>query len=124
MATRAADLMKRENIGSVLVIDNKQTGKIIGIVTDRDLTLKIIAAGLEAKSTRLESVMTHDVVTCRAEEDLQRALKLMADYHVRRIPIMDNNNKLVGIISQADVATRFDQPEKTAELVREISLAA
>jgi CBS domain-containing protein len=124
LVSKAAELMKSKNIGSVLIIDNKPTPKLIGIVTDRDLALRIIAMGRDAKSTRLEEVMTHDVVTCRDEEDLQRVLNLMSDYQVRRIPIMDDNDKLVGIISQADVATRVDHPEKTAELVREISQSA
>jgi CBS-domain-containing membrane protein len=65
--------------------------------------------------------MTRDVVTCRAEEDLQNALDAMSDHKLRRIPIIDNNNKIVGIIAQADVATRVDQPEKTAAMVKEIS---
>jgi Mg/Co/Ni transporter MgtE len=68
--------------------------------------------------------MTHSVVTSRAEDDLQYALDAMAKYQLRRIPVVDKNNKLVGIIAQADVATRVNQPEKTAEMVKEISQAS
>jgi len=117
----AAELMKSENVGSIPVIENEQTRKLIGIVTDRDLTLKIVAEGRDAKSTQVDAVMTHKVVTCRAEDDLQKALDAMAEHQLRRIPIVDNDNKIVGIIAQADVATRVDQPEKTAEMVKEIS---
>ena len=67
--------------------------------------------------------MTRQVVTCRAEDDLQKALDAMAEHQLRRIPIVDSNHKIVGIIAQADVATRLNQPEKTAEMVKEISLS-
>jgi CBS domain-containing protein len=123
MVEKVAQLMKRENIGSIPVIDNEQTNKLIGIVTDRDLTLKIVAEGRDAKSTKVEAVMTRTVVTCRAEDDLQKALDEMSGHQLRRIPVVDSDNKILGIIAQADVATRVNQPEKTAEMVKQISQA-
>ena len=120
---KAAELMKSENIGSIPVIENEQTQKLVGIVTDRDLALKIVAEGRDATSTKVEAVMTHKVVTCRAEDDLQKALDAMAEHQLRRIPVVDDDNKILGIIAQAVVATRVDQPEKTAEMVKEISQA-
>ena len=120
---KAAELMKSENIGSIPVIENEQTQKLVGIVTDRDLALQIVAEGRDATSTKVEAVMTHKVVTCRAEDDLQKALDAMAEHQLRRIPVVDEDNKILGIIAQADVATRVDQPEKTAEMVKEISQA-
>jgi CBS domain-containing protein len=118
---KAAQLMQRDNIGSIPVIDNDKTQKLVGIVTDRDLVLKVIAKGQDAKTTKVETVMTHQLVTCLAEDDLQKALDAMAEHQLRRIPIVDANKKIVGIIAQADVATRVNQPEKTAEMVKEIS---
>ena len=118
---KAAQLMQSENIGSIPVIENEQTQKLVGIVTDRDLALKIVAKGQDAKSTKVEVVMTRQMVTCRAGDDLQIALDAMAEHQLRRIPIVDNDNRIVGIIAQADVATRVNQPEKTAEMVKEIS---
>jgi CBS domain-containing protein len=123
MVIKAAELMKSGNIGPILVIENEQSQKLVGIVTDRDLALKIVAEGRDAKSTKVETVMTHKVVTCFANDDLQKALDAMAEHQLRRIPVVDNDNKVVGIIAQADVATRADQPEKTAEMVKEISQA-
>jgi CBS domain-containing protein len=120
---KAAQLMKSKDIGSVPIVDNNQTKRLLGIVTDRDLTLAIIAEGREARTTKVEDVMTRSVVTCRAEDSAQEALDAMAEYQLRRIPVVDKDNKLVGIISQADVATRVNQPEKTAEIVKEISQA-
>ena len=117
MAIKAAQLMKRENIGAIPVIENQQTQKLVGIVTDRDLALKIVAEGRDAKFTQVEAVMTRKVVTCRAEDDLQKALYAISEHQLRRIPIVDADNKIMGIIAQADVATRANLPEKTAEMV-------
>jgi CBS domain-containing protein len=123
MVAKVAQLMQSENIGSIPVIENEQTQKLVGIVTDRDLALKIVAEGRDANSTKVEAVMTRKVVTCLAEDDLQKALDAMAEHQLRRIPVVDNDNKIVGIVAQADVATRVNQPEKTAEMVKEISRA-
>jgi CBS domain-containing protein len=119
--SEAAQLMRSKNIGSLPVIENVQTRKLVGIVTDRDLALRIVAEGVDAKSTKVELVMTRGVVTCLAGDDFQKALDAMVDHQLRRIPVVDNENKLVGIIAQADIATRVDQPERTAQVLKEIS---
>jgi len=121
MVAKVAQLMKSKDIGPVPIIENEQTKKLVGIVTDRDLALKIVAEGREAKSTKAEEVMTRKVVTCRGEDDVQKALDAMSEHQLRRIPVVDNDNRIVGIIAQADVATRVDQPAKTAEVVKDIS---
>jgi CBS domain-containing protein len=121
MVVKVAQMMQSENIGSIPVIENEQTQKLIGIVTDRDLALKIVAKGQDAKSTKVEAVMTRQIVTCRTGDDLQMALDVMAEHQLRRIPIVDDDDKIVGIIAQADVATRVNLPEKTAAMVKEIS---
>ena len=118
---KVAEMMKRTNIGSIPVVENEQTRKLVGIVTDRDLAMKIVAEGRDAKSTKVAAVMTHKVVTCHPDDDLQKALAAMSEHQLRRIPIVDNNNKILGIIAQADVAVRVNQPEKTAAVVKEIS---
>ena len=117
-----AQLMKKEDIGPVLVVEKGDQGKrLVGIVTDRDLAIKVVGEGRDPKTTRVEDVMTTKVITSRADDDVQNALKAMAQYQLRRIPVVDEYGMLVGIISQADVATRVDEPEQTAEVVREIS---
>lgn len=121
VVARVAQLMKNENIGPIPVIENEQTKKLVGIVTDRDLALKVVADERDPKSTKVEEVMTRKVVTCRPDDDLQKALDAMSEHQLRRIPVVDDDNKLVGIIAQADVATRVNQPQKTAEMVKEIS---
>lgn len=124
MVADVAELMKGGNIGSIPVIETEKTKKLIGIVTDRDLALKVVAKGLDAKTTKVETVMTRKLITCLADDDLQKALDAMAEHQLRRIPVVDADDKIVGIIAQADVATRIDQPEKTAEMVKEISQAS
>jgi CBS domain-containing protein len=123
LVSQAANLMKSEHIGSIPIIENEESKKLVGIVTDRDLTLQIIAEGLDAKSTKVETVMTRKMVTCHTEDDLQKALDAMSENQLRRIPIVDDDNKIIGIIALADVATRVDHPKKTAAMVKEISQA-
>jgi len=118
---KAADLMKNGNFGSIPIIENEQTRNLVGMVTDRDLALTIVAEGRDANATKVDAVMTRKVVSCFAEDDLQKALDAMAKQQLRRIPIVDHDNRIVGIITQADVATRINQPEKTGEMVKEIS---
>jgi len=118
---KAAKLMKSGNVGSIPVIDNDKTRKLVGIVTDRDLVMKIVAEGKEPKSTNVATVMTAQVVSCQSEDDLQKAMDAMAKNQLRRIPIVDKNGGILGIVSQADVATRVDKPKRTAEMIKEIS---
>ena len=116
-----ARLMKTEDIGPVLIVDNEQSKTLVGIVTDRDIVVKVIAATRDVNATRVGDVMSKKLVTCRADDDVDVAMKAMAQYQLRRIPVVGENMKLLGIISQADVATRVDAPEKTGEIVKEIS---
>jgi len=122
-AAFVAQLMESQNIGSIPVIENEQTKKLVGIVTDRDLALQVVAKGHNPKNILMKMVMTSQVVTCQAGDELQKAIDLMAEHQLRRLPIVDSENRIVGIIAQADVATRVDMPEKTAEMVKEISLS-
>ena len=116
-----AQLMLDQDIGSIPIIEDEQTKKLIGIVTDRDLALKIVAEGRDPRSTKVSEVMTRQVVTCFVDDDVQKAFDAMAEHQLRRIPVVDKNEHIVGIIAQADIATRVDEPEKTAEVVKEIS---
>lgn len=120
---KVAEIMLRENLGPIPVIDDEQSRKLIGILTDRDLVLKVIAGGRDYEKTRVESVMTRKVITCRADDDIQNAIDSMSKHQLRRILVVDQENKLLGIISQADIATRVNQPQKTAEMVKVVSQA-
>jgi CBS domain-containing protein len=122
--SQVARVMRREHVGPVPVVSNDQTREIIGILTDRDLVIKVVAEGRDPNRTTVSDVMTHAIVVCRDDDDLSSAIAAMEEYQIRRVPVIDQGGRLVGIISQADVATRFHEREITAELVEEISRAA
>jgi CBS domain-containing protein len=116
-----AQLMKEADIGPVLIVDNEQSRTLVGIMTDRDIVLKVIADGQDPKSTPVGEAMSKKLVTVRPDDDVDVAMKAMAQFQLRRIPVVEENMMLVGIISQADVATRVGEPKQTAEVVKEIS---
>jgi len=118
---KAAKLMKDEDVGVIPIIEDEDTKTLLGIVTDRDLALRVVAEARDIGSTRIKDVMTTGAVSCRPDDDLQKALDAMEENQVRRIPVVDHNQKIVGIIAQADVATRLAEPKSTAEVVGEIS---
>lgn len=116
--------MKSHDVGAMPVIDSHERKQLIGIVTDRDLALKVVAEGLDPRKTKVEDIMSRKMVVCKTDDDWQMALDAMAKYQLRRIPLIDGLGRLAGIIAQADVATRIEKPEATAKVVEEISRAA
>ena len=119
--SKAAQLMKTEDVGSIPVVEDERTMKLIGIVTDRDLALQVVAAERDPGSTQVADVMTYEVITCRAGDDVQKAVDAMSQHQLRRVFVIDGGHCIVGIISQADVATRVNQSKEIAEMVKEIS---
>lgn len=119
-AKKAAELMKQEDIGPLPVVET-ESGKLVGIVTDRDLVLNILARGLDASNTRVAEAMTRDPIRCKQEEAIEEALEKMSTYQVRRLPVVDDEDRILGIIAQADIATRIQDPEVAGEVVQEVS---
>src|SRR6266850_4896094 len=119
--SQVARVMRREHIGPVPVVSDERTKEIIGIVTDRDLAIKVVAESRDPNRTTVGDVMTHTIVVCRENDDLSSAIAAMEEYQIRRIPVIDQGGRIVGIISQADVATLLHEPQTTAEMVEEIS---
>jgi CBS domain-containing protein len=117
----AAEIMKIEDVGAVPVVDGPDSRKLVGIITDRDIVVQVVAEDKDVKNVRIEEIMSRNPVTCRPDEDVRNALDRMAQHQVRRIPVVDGKDRIVGIISQADVLTRLDQPEKTANVIEDIS---
>jgi CBS domain-containing protein len=118
---RAAEIMKNEDVGAVPVVEDETSLKLVGIITDRDITINVIADGKDPHSTRVEDLMSRNPITCKPDEDVQHAMDRMAQHQVRRIPVVDSKNKVMGIIAQADIATRVDLPERTANVIEDIS---
>ena len=116
-----ARLMKENDIGPVPIVGDNNSKKLVGIVTDRDLAIKVVAAGRDPQTTPVREVMTTNVITCRDDDEIETALDAMSTQQLRRIPVVDDGNMLLGIIAQADIATRMNSPEKTGEVVKEIS---
>lgn len=107
----AAQIMKRNDVGPVLVVSDHHEKRLVGIVTDRDLAVNVIADGRDAHTTRVDEVMSLNPICCREDEDTHRALQLMANHQIRRIPIVDQDNRLSGIVAQADIALHEDEKE-------------
>jgi CBS domain-containing protein len=119
-AVDAAEVMEREDVGLVPIIANGNA-KLVGVLTDRDIALKVVAAGREPRSTAVSEVMTVDPVSCLPQESVETVMELMASRQVRRIPIVDKDGAIVGIVSQADIATRLANPQETGQVVQAIS---
>jgi len=116
----AAELMKREDVGLLPVVRDEGT-RLIGVLTDRDIVLQVVAEGRDPRTTRVEDAMTPDPLACRSDEPLETVMELMATHQVRRMPIVDDNGDVVGIVAQADLATRLRDPRETGEVVQAIS---
>ena len=118
---RVAQIMKQQDVGSVPVVEPGESRRLIGIVTDRDLVVKVLAGNRGLDRATVEDAMTRNPASCRESDDVDQAVKLMSERQVRRMPIVDGQGRLVGIIAQADVATRVNRDQKTGELVEAIS---
>ena len=112
----AARRMQEMDVGSLPVVDGSA---IAGIVTDRDITVRGVAEGMIPQEALVADVMTEDVRFCRAGDTVEKVLEEMGDLQVRRMPVLDANNEIVGIVALADMATR--QSADTDETLREIS---
>jgi len=119
-----AEVMKTADVGSLPVVADYATKRLIGIVTDRDLALMVVANARYIPGVTVEDVMTNRLIACRPDDDARLALEAMELNQVRRLPVVDGDDRVVGIISQADLATRLEEPVATAEVLAEISKPA
>lgn len=113
---RAAQLMDELNVGAIPVVD---VGKLVGMVTDRDITVRSVAIGQDPASTRVNDVMSTDVRTCTVEQSVEDVLAQMADVQIRRVPVVDGNGQVIGIVSLGDVVTKA--PADVEQTLDEIS---
>lgn len=121
VASRAAGVMAQYDIGVLPVVESLDTKKVVGIITDRDLVLRALAKGGEAGAMRLEQIMSRPVIACSPDDDVQKVLELMEQHKIKRVAAVDNSGRVVGIISQSDVALRLRDYKKTAEVIESIS---
>ena len=118
-AKEAAGFMLRADTGSIPVCDE---GKVIGMITDRDIAVRAVAHG-KSPDTRIREVMTDDVKYCFDDDDVEDVARNMADIQVRRLPVVNRDKRLVGIVAIADIAAS-EEPEVVGEAVSGISEAA
>ena len=113
----AAQMMRDEDVGLAPIVEGD---KLIGTLTDRDIATRVVAEGKDPQSITVREVASKNLVTIDPQQELDEALRLMAQHQVRRLPVVEEDGKLVGVIAQADVA-REGEDAKTGEMVEQIS---
>ena len=113
----AARVMRDDDVGLVPVVDGD---RLVGTVTDRDIAIRVVAEERDSSSTTVREIASTDLVTIDPEQELGEALRLMAQHQVRRLPVVEEDGRLVGIVAQADVARHGDDTQ-TGQVVERIS---
>jgi CBS domain-containing protein len=115
--SQVAELMEAEDVGAIPVLDGDQ---LAGIITDRDIVVRAIAKGKDPRGMATREILSGELVTVGPDHDLADALQLMAQHQVRRLPVVDDENRLVGVVSQADIALQA-KDKSVGEMLAEIS---
>ena len=119
-AQAVAAILRDRNIGSLPVVADKETNKLLGMITDRDICCSIVADGLDIRKTTISKFVSANPVTCRDGENVEN-VERMQEHQVRRVPVVDGDGRCIGIVSQADLALKEKRPEKVSKTVTEIS---
>jgi CBS-domain-containing membrane protein len=122
-AQRVAQMLRDDDIGSIPVVEDQQSRKLVGMITDRDLCCSVVADGLDPKTAMVGNLMSSQPVSCRDGENVEKCEHAMQEHQVRRMPIVDGEGCVIGIVSQADLALKC-KPEEVSKTVAEISKAA
>ena len=113
----AARKMKELNVGVLPVFDNN---RLVGMLTDRDIAIRAVAEGHDPKETKVNQIMTKDVISCTEAEDVSEAIKLMESRQIRRLIVRDDQNQVVGIVALGDLAVHLNE-SLVGEALREVS---
>jgi CBS domain-containing protein len=116
--SQVAEIMEAEDVGAVPVVDGD---RLSAMVTDRDIVLRAVAKGKDPRGMPVREVSSTEITIVGPDEDLSAALELMAANQVRRLPVVDDDNRLIGVLSQADVALRARE-KSVGEMVGQISM--
>ena len=106
-AQRAARLMRDEDCGALPVVDRQ--GRMIGMVTDRDITIRLVADGADPRYAQVQDCMTDEVFACHVNDPIEGCIRAMRQHQVRRMPVVNDRNQILGIISQGDLARLADR---------------
>jgi len=115
----AAKAMKADDIGFLPIVSAEK--KVVGALSDRDIVLRAIAAGLDPKTTKASDIATKGVVWCRADDTVEKASNLMADKKIRRLLVVDAQDRPAGTLSLGDVAVKAEPKTLAAEVLVEVS---
>jgi CBS domain-containing protein len=115
---QAVRIMQSRNTGVIPIVDSDNC--CCGIVTDRDICLRVVLNKLDPATTPLKEVISWDLLTCHPDDDIDDVLLRMERKQIKRIPVVDDNDKCVGIISEHDIVIKHDNPQKLAELSKNI----
>ena len=113
----AAKMMRDEDVGLAPIVEGD---KLVGMLTDSDIAIRVVAEGRDPGQVTVKDIASKQVVTIDPQQDLDEALRIMAKHQVRRLAVVEEDGKLVGVVAQADVAREGDDAQ-TGELVEEIS---
>jgi CBS domain-containing protein len=116
----AARIMKQRDTGIVPVVDGK---KIIGLITDRDIVVRIIAEGKDASNAKVNEAMTKNVRSVKEDASVDDVLRIMKSAEIRRVPVVNKNDEIVGIVSIGDLAVETNQDGKVGKAIEDISEA-
>jgi CBS domain-containing protein len=114
----AARLMRDEDVGSLPIVEGD---RLTGILTDRDIAVRAVAEGRDPESTTARDVASRELVTVDPQQPLEEAARLMAEHQVRRLPVCEEDGRLVGMLAQADVAKHGGEDARTGQMVEDIS---
>jgi CBS domain-containing protein len=115
---QVAVLMLKCDCGSIPVVEND---KVVGIITDRDIVVRVIAKGKNPLNTRVSEAMSDNIHTVRENDSLDRVMSIMSEHQIRRVPVVDDQDRLVGIVAQADLATEAKDNRKVEKTIENIS---
>jgi CBS domain-containing protein len=113
----AAKMMRDEDVGVAPIVEGD---RLIGVITDRDIAIRVVAEGHDPQTTKVTEVASKELVTIDPQQDLDEALRLMASHQVRRLPVVEEDGRIIGVIAQADIAREVGA-KKTGEVVEKIS---
>jgi CBS domain-containing protein len=113
----AAKMMRDEDVGIAPIVEGD---RLVGVLTDRDIAVRVVAEGRDAEQVKVTEVASRDLVTLDPQQDMDEALRLMARHQVRRLPVVEEDGRLVGVVAQADVAKEADD-KQTGKVVEQIS---
>lgn len=119
-AQSVARMMCERNVGSIPVVADRQSQKLVGMITDRDLCCSVVAEGRDPVSTAIREYMRKDPVSCHPEDSLESCEQAMQKHQIRRVPVVDQQGCCMGIVAQADIALKHE-PQKVSKTVSEIS---